>query len=189
MVRDRHKKRRFKNVDFKLDFTIQDLYKAYYECRRRKRSSLSAMEFEFDLESNMMKLYDELKSGEYKIGVSICFVVLKPKPREVWAASFRDRIVHHLVYNAIKDRFYSTFIEDTFSCIPGRGTLNAAKRVAKHAKAVTNDYTKKAYYLKADLKNFFVSIDKNILYLMITMILVMKYIHQYYHQQIFQFHN
>lgn len=164
MAKDKHKKRRFKNVDFKLDFTIEDLYKAYYECRKRKRSSLSAMEFEFDLESNMMKLYDELKSGEYKIGVSICFVVLKPKPREVWAASFRDRIVHHLVYNAIKDRFYATFIKDTFSCIPGRGTLNAAKKVAKYAKAVTHDYTKKAYYLKADLKNFFVSIDKNILY-------------------------
>lgn len=164
MAGSKHKKRKFKNVQIKLDFTIQDLYKAYYECRKRKRGSVSAMEFEFNLESNMMKLYDELKSGEYEIGTSICFVVLKPKPREVWAASFRDRIVHHLVYNAIKDRFYATFIRDTYSCIPGRGTLNAAKKVAKHAKAVTKDYTKKAYYLKADLKNFFVSIDKNVLY-------------------------
>jgi len=89
---------------------------------------------------------------------------LKPKPREVWAASFRDRIVHHLVYNAIKDRFYATFIEDTYSCIPKRGTLNAARKVAKYAKAVTDNYQKKAYYLKADLKNYFVSIDKNLLY-------------------------
>lgn len=164
MARYSHNKRKFKNVDFKLEFTIQDLYKAYYECRRRKRGTLSAMDFEFDLESNMMKLYDDLKSCKYKIGQSICFVVLKPKPREVWAASFRDRIVHHLVYNAVKDRFYAVFICDTFSCIPGRGTLNAAKKVAKYAKAVTHNYTKKAYYLKADLKNFFVSIDKDILY-------------------------
>lgn len=151
----------------KPDFTIEDLYKAYYECRKRKRSSHSAMEFEYDLESNMRRLYDDLKSGRYKIGVSICFVVLKPKPREVWAATFRDRIVHHLVYNAIKDRFYSAFIKDSYSCIPERGTLNAARKVAKYAKIVTDNHTKKAYYLKADLKNFFVSIDKDILYRLI----------------------
>lgn len=70
-------------------------------------------------------LYNELKTGNYQIGKSICFMVLHPKPREVWAASFRDRVVHHLVYNAIKDRFYNRFISDTFSCIPERGTLNA----------------------------------------------------------------
>jgi len=27
---------------------------------------------------------------------------MRPKPREVWAADFRDRIVHHLLYR--KDR-------------------------------------------------------------------------------------
>ncbi len=164
MRRNKHKNRKYRQVEFKFDFTKKDLYKAYYECRKRKRGSHSAMEFEFDLESNMLKLYEDLKSGAYQIGQSICFVVLKPKPREVWAASFRDRIVHHLVYNAIKDRFYSAFIRDTYSCIPKRGTLNAARQVARHARAVTRNYTKKAYYLKADLKNFFVSIDKNILY-------------------------
>jgi len=164
MGKSKHKNRKFKHINFKSDFTIQDLYKAYYECRKRKRSSLSAMEFEFNLESNMFKLYEDLKSGNYQIGKSICFVVLKPKPREVWAASFRDRIVHHLVYNAIKERFYACFINDTFSCIPDRGTLNAARRVAKYAQAVSDNYTKNAYYLKADLKNFFVSIDKDILY-------------------------
>jgi len=66
--KDRHKKRKFKNIVLKEDFTIQDLYKAYYDCRKRKRSKLSAIEFEFDLESNMMKLYDDLKSGRYEIG-------------------------------------------------------------------------------------------------------------------------
>ena len=100
----------------------------------------------------------------YKIGQSICFIVLYPKPREVWAADFRDRIVHHLIYNEIKDRFYKRFIKDTYSCIPDRGTTNAVKSVRSQAASVTNNYTETAYFLKADLKNFFVSIDKNILY-------------------------
>ncbi|MDO5438189.1 MAG: RNA-directed DNA polymerase [bacterium] len=157
-------KRKYKNTVFKHKYNLMDLYKAYWECRKKKRSSQSAIEFEYNLESNMLKLYEDLKSGNYQIGKSICFVVLKPKPREIWAASFRDRIVHHLVYNAIKDRFLSHFIQDTFSCIPKRGTLKAGKQAAKYAQAITENNTKKAYYLKADIKNFFVSIDKRILY-------------------------
>jgi len=146
------------------DFTFLDLVKAYKDCRKRKRNTFNAIEFEFDLENNLLQLYEDLKSGTYQIGKSECFIVLRPKPREVWAASFRDRIVHHLVYNAIKDRFYKRFIKDTYSCIPKRGALNGAKTLARYIKSVTDNYTKEAYYLKADIKNFFVTIDKNILY-------------------------
>ncbi|MBO7672193.1 RNA-directed DNA polymerase [bacterium] len=183
MSRNKHKNRA--KIKLKPDFTIEDLYRAFYECRKGKRNSQSELEFEFDLESNMRKLYDDLKSGNYKIGKSICFVVLKPKPREVWAATFRDRIVHHLIYNAIKDRFYSTFIKDTYSCIPKRGTLSAARQVEKYARAITKDYTREAYYLKADLKNFFVSIDKNILYELVKEKVPEQWILNLVHQIIF----
>jgi hypothetical protein len=43
-----------------------------------------------------------LKSEKYVPEFHIFFIVLKPKPREVWAASFKDRIVHHLLFNRIK---------------------------------------------------------------------------------------
>lgn len=157
-------KRKFKNVKFKNEFSLLDIYKAYWDCRKNKRTTEAAIQFEFNLETNIAKLYEDLKNGKYKIGKSICFVVLKPKPREVWAADFRDRIVHHFVYNIIKDRFYSSFIKDTYSCIPKRGTLLAAKQLARYTQAVTDNYSKKAYYLKADIRNFFVSIDKKILF-------------------------
>lgn len=146
------------------DFSFQDLLKAYYDCRKNKRRTHSALKFELDLERNLIKLYRDLKSGRYKIGKCICFIVTQPKPREVWAANFRDRIVHHLVYNAIKDRFYKRFINDTYSCIPKRGTLAAARKMLKYTRSATLNYKKPTYYLKADLSNFFVSIDKKILY-------------------------
>lgn len=95
----------------------------------------------------------------------------KPKPREVWAASFRDRIVHHLIYNFISERFYKRLIRDTYSCIPNRGTLAAAKQVQHFSRSVTHNYTKNAYYLKADISNFFVSIDKEILFKQLKKIL------------------
>ena len=145
------------------ELTMQALFDAYYDCRRRKRNTMQSMNFEFDQEKNLFKLYQELKDGTYQIGRSICFVVTVPKPREVWAGAFRDRIVHHLIYNAVKERFENRFIQDTFSCIPNRGTLAGALRARDFAKRITRNYSKKAYYLKADISNYFNSINKVIL--------------------------
>lgn len=136
---------------------------AYLDCRKSKRSSSSACAFESNLERNLCQLNDELRDGSYRPGRSICFVITKPKAREVWAAEFRDRIVHHLFYNRIAPRFYDHFIADSCACIPGRGTLYGAKRLESKIRSITHNWSQQAYYLKLDLANFFVSIDKTIL--------------------------
>jgi retron-type reverse transcriptase len=135
---------------------------AYFDCRQNKRNSASALAFEQDLERNLGKLYDDLQDGSYKPGRSICFVITRPKPREVWAADFRDRIVHHLFYNRIAPRFYASFIADSCACIPERGTLYAARRLESKIRSITLNWGRPAYYLKLDLANFFVSINKRI---------------------------
>lgn len=145
------------------DFTFQELVEAYLDCRRTKRNSASALDFEERLERNLRHLYDELQAGSYTPGRSICFVITRPKPREVWAAEFRDRIVHHLLHNRIAPRFYARFISDSCACIPGRGTLYAAERLESKVRSITQNWGRPAHYLKCDLANFFVSIDKNIL--------------------------
>lgn len=144
--------------------SFEKLVQAYIDCRKRKRNTFNALEFEFYLEENLICLYDELLNGSYNISTSICFIVLNPKPREVWAANFRDRIVHHLVYNEISDIYYNRFIKDTYSCIPERGSTNAVKTLNKYLITATKGYTQACYYLKADIRNFFVCIDKDILY-------------------------
>ena len=150
------------------DFSFEDLVKAYLDCRKSKRNSASALEFEQNLECNLIRLRDELADGSYCPGKSICFVITRPKPREVWAADFRDRIVHHLLYNRISPRFYASFIADSCACIPGRGTLYGAKRLESKIRSITQNWARQAYYLKLDLANFFVSIDKNILFDLIS---------------------
>ena len=145
------------------DFSFPELVQAYMDCRQSKRNTASALAFEQNLERNLCDLNDELKNGTYRPGRSICFVITRPKPREVWAADFRDRIVHHLFYNRISPRFYSSFIADSCACIPGRGTLYAARLIEAKIRSITQNWSKPAHYLKLDLANFFVSIDKNIL--------------------------
>ena len=144
-------------------YPFQDLVQAYYDCRRTKRNSDSALAFEIDLERNLIQLHDDLVTGNYRPGRSICFVVTRPKAREVWAAAFRDRVVHHLLYNHVAPRFYASFIADSCACIPGRGTLYAAKRLESKIRSATQNWSKPVFYLKCDLANFFVAIDKQVL--------------------------
>lgn len=146
------------------DFSFEELAHAYFDCRRTKRNSASALHFEQNLERNLRRLHDDLAGGTYQPGRSLCFVITHPKPREVWAADFRDRIVHHLLYNRISPRFYASFIADSCACIPGRGTLYAARRVESKIRSATENWSKPAWYLKCDLSNFFVSIDKDVLW-------------------------
>eukprot|EP01034_Spumella_vulgaris_P000062 gene62-82_t len=103
---------------------------AYIDCRRSKRNSASALAFEQHMERNLCHLYDELTRGAYRPGRSICFVVTRPKPREVWAADFRDRIVHHLLYNHIAPRFHAGFVAGSSACIsrPGMRPKNTSGR-------------------------------------------------------------
>ena len=83
----------------KCDLTISEVLQAYYDCRKNKRNTASALKFEENLERNIMELYDELINNTYYPGQSICFVVEYPKVREVWASNFKDRVVHHILYN------------------------------------------------------------------------------------------
>ncbi|HEY1999722.1 RNA-directed DNA polymerase [Paraburkholderia sp.] len=143
--------------------SYEDLVVAYFDCRRTKRNTRNALAFEWHLERNLYQLYVDLIDGTYRPGRSICFVVTRPKAREVWAADFRDRIVHHVLYNRVGARFENAFIADSCACIEERGTLYAARRLEAKIRSITQNWSRPAFYLKLDLANFFVSIDKRIL--------------------------
>lgn len=87
------------NILFKQPFTFQNLLKAYYGCRERKRKTVNAGKFELSFEKHLLELERELKNRTYRPGKSICFIVTSPTPREVFAANFRDRIINHLLTN------------------------------------------------------------------------------------------
>lgn len=151
-------------ADSTAPFPFEALVQAYLDCRANKRNTSSALKFEQALEANLWALYQRLLDGSYLPGRCICFVNLRPKPREVWAAQFPDRIVHHLLYNHIAERFHAGFVAGSCACIPGRGTLYAAQRLEHDVRSVTQNWSRPAYYLKMDMANFFVAIDKQILF-------------------------
>jgi RNA-directed DNA polymerase len=73
------------------------LWQQYRACRHHKRGTVNALRFELNAEENLLALQQELRDHTYRPGPSICFVTHGPKPREVFAADFRDRVVHQLL--------------------------------------------------------------------------------------------
>jgi len=145
-------------------FNYEKIYSAYLECRKRKRKTINALEFEWDLEKNINKLLKELKARRYKPERSICFTVKEPTPREIFAGSFRDRVVHHLLIKEIEEIGERVFIYNTFSCRKGKGTHKAVKKLREGIKKASKNYKKETYYAQLDVSGFFMSINQNMLY-------------------------
>jgi len=143
---------------------IIDLFRAYYDARKNKRNTLNALEFEIDYEKKLFELVEEIKIGKYYPGQSVCFITNKPVKREIFAATFRDRIVHHLVFNYVNPIFERRFINDSYSCRIGKGTSYGIKRVNHFIRSCSENYHRDCYILKLDISGYFMSIDRKILY-------------------------
>ncbi len=145
-------------------FTYYTTYRAYLDCRVRKRKTVNALKFEYELENNLYQLLQELKNRTYRPGRSTCFVVTKPSVREIFAADFRDRVIHHIFVNEIIGMAEQKFCSDSYACRTGKGTHAAVRRLGKLIPKVTNNYRQEAYYLQLDIASFFMSIDQRILF-------------------------
>lgn len=145
---------------------IEDFFQAYFDCRKRKRKTANALKFERDYEENLVKLWKEVNNRKYKIGKSITFIVTRPKYREVFAADFRDRIVHHIIMQRLEPLFEESFIDDCYSCRKNKGTLYGVTRLSEKIKEASNNYTEECWIGKFDIKGFFMSIHKSILWSM-----------------------
>lgn len=146
------------------DFSFRDVVVAHLDCRHHKRNTAACQEFERDLATNLYEIYEALIDRTYRPWRSNSFVITEPKVREVIAAQYRDRVVHHLLFLKIGTRFTKTFIADTCACIPGRGTAYAARRMEHMVRSITQNWKKPAFYLKCDIQNFFPSIKKDIVH-------------------------
>ena len=139
---------------------LADLIVAYHDARRHKRGLDYQTRFEMNQERELVRLRDELIERRYVARPSSCFIIHDPKMREVFAAEFRDRVVHHLFYNYTHEIFERTFIADSYSCIEGRGTHYGVERLKHHLLSCSHNWSKPCYVLKLDIKGYFMSINR-----------------------------
>lgn len=155
--------------------TTEGLLEAYYDCRRNKRSTASAVMYELDYEGKLIALKDRVNARTYQPGKSICFVVTRPRYREVFAASFEDRIVHHWVALRLEPLFEQVFSPRTFNCRKGKGQLYGIQTLKADIAECSQNYTRDCWIMKLDLQGFFMSIDKQLLYELLDKFILERY--------------
>ena len=139
------------------DITAFDnLLRAYRKARLSKRSRDEVAEFDLNLEKELLQLQQELQSKTYRPGTYRLFTIYERKPRQIAAAPFRDRVVHHALMNVVDVLLDKRFIFDSHACRRGHGVHLAVARYQHWAK-------RHAYALKLDVTRYFPSIDHAIL--------------------------
>ena len=156
-----HSVRAFSDCQLLNDDTFQcffeDMLVAYYECRKRKRSSGSEIEYEMRGVSNTLYLALDIYTYKYVIGKSLCFIVFMPTIREVFCAMFRDRIVHTWIALRLEPML------DAY--LPDAVNANRKRRGTSGAVKMCYDMVQKDGWLwKFDIQGFFMAIDKRLLW-------------------------
>ena len=145
--------------------TFINLVKAHYRAVLGKRNKREILLYEQDLETNISNILYLLQTNTYKLGKYREFKIYEPKERTIKSLPYKDRVVHQwYVYEFIKPYFVKRFIKDTYACIDGRGTHLCSRVAQKYMKRMYYKYGRDYYIIKGDIKKYFYSIDKDILY-------------------------
>lgn len=84
--------------------------------------------------------------------------------REIIAADFSDRVVHHLLVERLEKIYEPIFIHDSYACRKDKGLHKAVKRVKEFIRKGSRNGRTKLHFTHMDIRNFFMTIDKEILY-------------------------
>ncbi|MBR0479953.1 hypothetical protein IJJ49_01635 [Candidatus Saccharibacteria bacterium] len=141
------------------------LYVAYLEARKGgKRGTKDEHAFELNADENLIMLRDDILDKSYRPSRSTAHIIHNPVIREIFAATFRDRIVHHLIFDTVYPWWDRRFIYDSYSCRIGKGTLKGIQRLDYHIRSVSENYKRKAYVMKMDIQGYFMSLPRVELY-------------------------
>lgn len=140
--------------------TIQE---AYEDCCKGKTSSQQCQDYIPIANEDLDLLTTQLLDGSYQPSPSTCFLVRFPKLREVFAAAFRDRVIHHWICLRLIphfERLNENIGNVTHNCRVGFGTKSAIDGVDSAIKYVTFNYGREAMLFRGDLVGFFMSIPQ-----------------------------
>lgn len=149
-------------------FGLHALWRAYKACRKGKRTARDTQAYEASLLDKLVSSRDALANvglpGAWRPSRTFSFVVSRPKLREIHAAPFADRVVHHVLVDRLARLFDPVFIHDSYANRLGKGTHAAVDRLQGFMRQASAGGTQKAFALQLDIANFFNSIHRPTLF-------------------------
>ena len=147
------------------DYLYQELLEAYHKARiGGKRKTHDEHNFEVNDIENILHLRDAILARKYHPSRGVAFIVHDPVTREVFAAPFIDRIIHHFLFKHTNVWWEPRLINSSYSCRKGKGTLYGIKDLQRKIRRVSQNGTIKTFVVKRDLKGYFMSLNHNKLY-------------------------
>ncbi|OIO80409.1 hypothetical protein AUJ84_03555 [Candidatus Pacearchaeota archaeon CG1_02_32_132] len=152
--------------------SLGNLTLAWRKARRGKTKKPYIIEFEKNIEKNLIDLHYELKSRTYIPKPLKTFILRDPKTRKISKSDFRDRIIHHAICNLLEPIYEKIFIYDSFASRKGKGNLKAIERFYYFVRKVSrnnrpngwfNANQIRGYCLKADIKHYFEEVNHDVL--------------------------
>ena len=91
-------------------------------------------------------------------------MIHKTVDREIFAAPFRDRVVHHFLFAMNGLWWDKHYIYDSYSCRDKKGTLLGAQRLQKFMERCSQAGSREAYVIKMDISGYFMSLNRQKLF-------------------------
>ena len=142
---------------------LYQLHLSYIQARKNKRNTHNQLGFEINQEEGLYNLASSIYNRTYQPKPSVGFIIDKPVVREIFAADFRDRVIHHLIYRCISNIVEKQLIHDTYSCRIGKGTQYGVNRVEKFMRSCSENWSKPTYFLKLDIQAYFMTMSHDII--------------------------
>ncbi len=137
---------------------LRGIEQAYRACRKRKRGTVRSCLYEQQLLDTLVGTTEALQGRYWQPAPPVVFCVQKPKAREVYAAQFQDRVVHHWLVPKLEALLDRKFIYDCTSNRKGKGAHFAVKRLQGFMRK-----QQRGWLLQLDIANFFNSINQRVL--------------------------
>ena len=161
------------------DIPFSSVIEAWIDCERNKRSSNSCTKFRWHAARDLVALWQQMRTATYVPLKSMCFMVTVPVLREVWAGAFRDRVAHHweaLRFGPLIEKYFVEVGDVSMNCRKGYGSLRAVQTMEKSLYEFSEGYTRDdCYIVGGDFSNFFMSIDKAMLWEFLEFLVMDEY--------------
>ena len=135
---------------------FENILLASQQSQKGKRFRPNVLDFNYHLETELIRLQQQLTDKTYQPGAYRTFHLTNPKSRLISAAPYRDRVVHHALCNIILPIFEKTFIHNSYANRLGFGTHRALRKFTDFARNSN-------YVLQCDIRKYFPTIDHIIL--------------------------
>ena len=109
-------------------------------------------------EEELLRATEEIQNLTYRQGEYKIFKVFEPKERLIMALPFYDRVVQHMICNAIQPVFENGFYYHSYACRSGKGMHAASDTLYQWMYETEVKQGLRMYAFKGDISKYFASI-------------------------------